>query len=241
MRRAAARSAGWVARQEAAVLAASLGVVVGLLGFVKIAEEVSEGEMRSFDEWLLQLLRLPGNSHVPIGPAWLMEAAQDVTALGGRTLLTVVIVAVVGYLALERKYGEMWLVAASSLGGGALSMVMKEAFARGRPDVVPHFVSVTSPSFPSGHSMLCAVLYLTLGALLARFAIRRRTKTFVLAIAILATLVVGTSRVYLGVHYPTDVLAGWCAGFAWALSCWLVARYLQYRGVVDRTGRTGHV
>jgi undecaprenyl-diphosphatase len=95
-----------------------------------------------------------------------------------------------------------------------------------------------SPSYPSGHSTLCAVLYLTLGALLARFAARRRTKAFCLSLAILATLAVGGSRVYLGVHYPTDVLAGWCAGFAWALICWLVARYLQYRGVVDRTGRT---
>lgn len=113
---------------------------------------------------------------------------------------------------------------------------MKYAFGRGRPDLVPHLVAVTSPSFPSGHSMLGAIMYLTLGALLARFATRRRTKAYLLTVALFVTFVVG-SRVYLGVHYPSDVVAGWCAGLVWALVCWLVARYLQYRGTVDRTGR----
>ena len=142
-----------------------------------------------------------------------------------------------GYLALERKYGAMWLVAAAAGGGGVLSTVMKQLFGRDRPDIVPHLVAVTSPSFPSGHSMLAAIMYLTLGALLARFAVRRRTKVYLIAVALFATLVVGISRVYLGVHYPSDVLAGWCAGLVWSLICWLVARYLQYRGTVERSGR----
>jgi undecaprenyl-diphosphatase len=233
-----AMSMRWVLRQEAVVLVAGLCLLVALFGFAKITEEVLEGEMRDFDRAILLLLRQPGDTHIPVGPQWLPEAAHDVTALGGRTLLVAVMVSAVGYLALERKYGAMWLLAVASLGGGILTIGLKELFERGRPDVVPHFVSVMSPSYPSGHSTLCAVLYLTLGALLARFAARRRTKAFCLSLAILATLAVGGSRVYLGVHYPTDVLAGWCAGFAWALICWLVARYLQYRGVVDRTGRT---
>ena len=218
------------------MLVALLLVALSLFAFVKIAEELREGELMSFDERLLRLLRAPGDPHVPIGPAWLLEAAQDITMLGGRTILVSVTLFAIGYLALERKYGAMWLVTVAVTGGGVLEVLLKQLFSRDRPDVVPHLVAVTSPSFPSGHSMLGAIMYLTLGALLARFATRRRTRIYLLAVAILATVVVGATRVYLGVHYPSDVFAGWCVGLIWALTCWLVARYLQYRGAVDRTG-----
>ncbi|HEV8439409.1 MAG TPA: phosphatase PAP2 family protein [Methylomirabilota bacterium] len=230
-------AARWLARQEAAVLVAILGVLLALFGFIKITEELLEGDMGHFDEWLLRGLRLPDQPHTPIGPAWLLEAARDLTALGGRTLLLALVLFALGYLALERKYGGMWLVAIAAAGGGFLSTAMKELFGRGRPDVVPHLVAVASPSFPSGHSMLAAIIYLTLGALLARFAARRRTKIYLLTAALALSFLVGSSRVYLGVHYPTDVLAGWCAGLVWALICWLVARYLQYRGTVENPGR----
>ena len=236
LRRAFATGIRWLTQQEAVVLVALLVIAVSLFAFVKIAEELGEGELTGFDEWLLQLLRVPGQPHVPIGPAWLLEAAQDITVLGGRTMLVSVVVFTIGYLALERKYGAMWLVTAAAAGGGVLDTVLKHLFDRGRPSVVPHLVAVTSPSFPSGHSMLGAIIYLTLGALLARFATRRRTRIYLLAVAVLITVVVGATRVYLGVHYPSDVLAGWCVGLIWALTCWLVARYLQYRGAVDRTG-----
>jgi undecaprenyl-diphosphatase len=237
IRRATAVSWRWLANREVAVLVAALGIVLGLLGFSKIAAEMLEGDLRDFDEWLLRLLRRPDNPHIPIGPLWLMEAALDITALGGRTLLLLVILSAAGYLALDRRYGAMWFVTAAAAGGGLLSTAMKLLFDRDRPDIVPHLVTVVSPSFPSGHSMLAAVIYLTLGALLARFAARRRTKVYALTIAILVTVLVGSSRVYLGVHYPTDVLAGWCAGLVWALGCWLVAKYLQSRGAVEQPGK----
>jgi undecaprenyl-diphosphatase len=163
---------------------------------------------------------------------------MDITALGGVTILALVTLLAAGYLLLMRRYGATVLVMVASLGGGVLSEGLKRVFARARPDIVPHLVTVESLSFPSGHSMAAAVIYLTLGALLARFTARRRVRVYILGISLGLTFLIGITRVYLGVHYPTDVLAGWAAGLAWALVCWLVARYLQYRGAVEQPGRS---
>src|SRR5207302_4145258 len=122
----------------------------------------------------------------------------------------------------------------ATLGGFLISGLLKNHYERPRPAVVPHLSYVYSSSFPSGHSMLSAVIYLTLGSLLARLAERRRLKIYCVAVAMLLTFLVGVSRVYLGVHYPTDVLAGWAAGLAWAVLCWLVTRYLQRHGAVEK-------
>lgn len=215
------------------MLVTALVIVIALIAFIKIAEETAEGDLKEFDDRILRALRDPVTPDIPVGPPWLVEAGKDITALGGRTLLMITVLTVMGALALERKLHAMWLVGIAALGGGVLTTAMKELFARARPDAVPHLVPVLSPSFPSGHSMLAAVIYLTLGALLASFHSRRSTKAYLMGVAMFMTLVVGVSRVYLGVHYPTDVLAGWCAGLVWALVCWLVARYLQERGAVE--------
>jgi undecaprenyl-diphosphatase len=226
----------WLARQEAVVLVIALGIVVTLYGFIEVAEEMRSGDMRHFDESLLRALRNKDDLRAPIGPAWLPEMMTEVTALGGTAVILVVLLFAVGYLALEGRNGAAALIIVASAGGGLLSLALKEVFARERPSIVPHLTTVESSSFPSGHSMATAVIYLTLGALLARFAIRRRSRIYVVALALTVTLLVGITRVYLGVHYPSDVLAGWAAGLAWALVCWLIARYLQHRGDVETPG-----
>jgi undecaprenyl-diphosphatase len=226
----------WLARQEAFVLLTAFGIVVALLGFIELAEEMREGEMRHFDEWLLRLLRRENDLAVPIGPPWLSGAVTDITALGGTAVLLLVILVTIGYLALQHRYGPTALVIIASAGGGLFNVALKQVFARTRPDIVPHLVLVEGHSFPSGHSMAAAVIYLTLGALLARFAARRRVRIYVIGISLALTALIGITRVYLGVHYPSDVLAGWAAGLAWALLCWLAARYLQYRGAVEAPG-----
>jgi undecaprenyl-diphosphatase len=227
----------WLARQEAVVLLTALGIVLTLYGFIEVAEEMRSGDMRHFDESLLRALRRPDDLRVPVGPAWLPEMMTEVTALGGTAVILVVLLFSVGYLALEGKYGAAALVIVASSGGGLMTVGLKQLFARGRPDVVPHLITVDSLSFPSGHSMATAVIYLTLGALLARFSLRRRSRIYVVGLALTVTFLVGITRVYLGVHYPSDVLAGWAAGLGWALCCWLAARYLQDRGAVETPGR----
>jgi undecaprenyl-diphosphatase len=123
--------------------------------------------------------------------------------------------------------------AASVIGGAILSNLLKDFFQRPRPEIVPHLAYAANTSFPSGHSMMSAVTYLTLAALLARSQERRRIKAYFLLLAVLITFLVGVSRIYLGVHWPTDVLAGWTAGTTWALLCWLVARSLQRRKALE--------
>ena len=226
----------WLTGQEAVVLLAALAIVLALLAFSKTAGEMMEGDLREFDDGVLRMMRSADDPSVPIGPAWLVQVAIDVTALGGTGVLAIILLIVVGYLALEGRYDAIALIVVATAGGGVLSGLLKWWFARKRPEIVPHLVNVGSASFPSGHSLLAVVTYLTLGAVLARFVPRRRSRTYCIVVSLLLALLIGLSRVYLGVHYPTDVLAGWSAGLAWALPCWLVARYLQYRGRVKPPG-----
>lgn len=214
-----------LARREIVPLAFFLAVALLLLAFVEIVDEVGEGEVRWFDDGLLMALRTSDPAD-PIGPRWFEETIAEITALGGFGVLALVTLIAIGYVLVQGKWGAALMLLVATLGGTAISEGLKVGFARPRPDLVAHAVDVTSMSFPSGHAMLSAVTYLTLGALLARTQSRRRTRAYVLGAAVLLTLLIGASRVYLGVHWPTDVLAGWCLGAAWALLCWFAATLL---------------
>jgi len=206
-----------------------LVVAAALWAFAAIASEIAEGDTHAFDRAVLLALRNPLNHEDPLGPSWLEQVARDVTSLGGTTLLTIVTLIVSVYLGIAGRPAAAIFTAASVGGGALLSMLLKHSFDRPRPDLVPHLVDVYSASFPSGHAMLSAVTYLTLGALLARVQTRRRLQAYVVSCSLLLTVLVGVSRVYLGVHWPTDVIAGWCVGSAWAILCGLVALWLQQR------------
>ncbi|HYO13323.1 MAG TPA: phosphatase PAP2 family protein [Thermoanaerobaculia bacterium] len=208
----------------------------GVWAFAEIAEEVTEGETRQVDEAILLALRSPQDRSDPLGPEWVEEMQRDFTALGGIPVLLLLTGAASAFLVLDgKRHAAVFVLAAV---GGALlwSFLLKEGFSRPRPDLVSHGAHVYSASFPSAHSMMAAATYLTLGVLLARVQARRRLKIFLLGFAALLTVLVGLSRIYLGVHWPTDVLAGWAAGGVWALLCWLVARWLQRRGQVETEG-----
>lgn len=224
----------WIAA-EFGTLATLLVAASALLAFARIAEEVTDGETHGFDEWLLLAFRNPNDLADPIGPTWLEIAMRDITSLGSTTVLAIVTLAAVLYLVMDGKRASAALVTIAVCGGAVLSYLLKFGFDRPRPDLVAHLVEVHTLSFPSGHAMGAAFTYLTIGALLARTQPRRRIKIYVLTVAVLLTLLVGVSRVYLGVHWPTDVLAGWCAGSAWALICWTFALWLQRRGGIEPT------
>jgi undecaprenyl-diphosphatase len=222
-----------IAGAERTTLVLMIVIATVLFVFAKIADAVGEGGTRAFDEALLLALRTPGNLSDPVGPRWLEEMMRDFTAMGSTGVLTLAVTTIAGFLFMTRKAHAGLFVLASVIGGVLVSQTMKWAYARPRPDLVPHGAEVYTASFPSGHSMMAAVVYLTLGALLARTQPDRIVKIYILTVAVLVTLVVGMSRVYLGVHWPTDVLAGWALGAAWALGCWLVMTWLQAQGQVE--------
>ncbi len=226
-----------VGEMERVTLAVIACAALAFYAFLSIADEVVEGSTHALDERILLLLREPGNTSDPIGPGWLEESVRDLTALGGTTLLTLVTVAVLVYLLLIGKKLTAFMVFVSVAGGTALSSALKWGIGRPRPDLVPHGMEVYTASFPSGHSTMSAVVYLTLGALLARSQPQQRVKVFLLVMAASVTVIVGISRIYLGVHWPTDVLGGWALGAGWACLCWLVLLWMQERGEVEPEGR----
>ena len=214
---------------ELEVVATVFIIAASSFVFLKVVSEIGEGETHAADEAILLALRDPTDPSNPIGPPWVEAMFRDLTSLGSPVVLALVTIAAVGYLLLEGNRQTAVFVALAVAGGAVLEILLKLRFARPRPELVSHLVDVNSFSFPSGHATMATITYLTLGVLLAHVQERRRMKLYFLAVAIFVALLVGISRVYLGVHWPTDVLAGWCVGAVWALACWLVATWLQRR------------
>ena len=219
----------WLAAHELVALLVLCVMAGSIWVFAELADEVFDDETHVFDRAVLLAMRNPQDASDPLGPYWLEDAVRDLTALGSWVTLTILTLAVIGYLALRGSYGTLVLVLAAIVGGTVLAFLMKMGFDRARPDLIPDAPLVYTASFPSGHSMLSAVVYLTLAALLAQIHPDYRVKLYLLLLGAGLAFLVGTSRVYLGVHWPTDVLAGWAAGAAWAAICWLVSWTLRHR------------
>lgn len=209
-----------------------------ILAFSAITEDVLDGDLQDFDRAIFLAMRHSGDPAKPLGPLWLQTAARDVTSLGGTAVLTLITAAVLGFLALKRQWRAALFVFASISLGSGVSFVIKALVQRARPSFASAVAETQTYSFPSGHAFLSAVTFLTLGALIARMESEAKVKLYILAVAIAITVLVGLSRVYLGVHWPADVLAGWCAGSAWAILCWLAADRLQANTVTIRAPST---
>lgn len=217
----------WLWQRELPVLLAIFATFVSLFLFVLLTQLALQEQPHELDRYLLLLMRKPHDLSDPLGPPWLEEVGRDITALGGNAVLILLTLAVLIFLLMSDKSYLALVVLVATLGALGASSLLKNSIDRDRPDLVPHRTVIYTASFPSGHSMLSASTYLTLGALLAATQRRKRIKIFILLFCTFITLLVGISRVYLGVHWPSDVVAGWTAGAAWALVCWLLARGLQ--------------
>ena len=227
------RAVARLGKHEVGAIAALFAGAALILLFGMVADEVVEGDTDRLDRAVLMAFRTAGQPLDPIGPDWFEEMVRDVTALGSYAFVIIIVAAAIGYLLLMRKYGLALLLLAAEVGGMLISTLLKELFDRPRPDL-EHAARVFTASFPSGHATLSAVTFLTLGALLTRVTADRTSKLYFMGTAIVLTIMVGLSRLYLGVHYPSDILAGWCIGSAWALLCWAGALWLQRRGDVEK-------
>ena len=220
----------WV-RIEATSLSVLTLIALATWGFFALSENVHDGPSE-LDRSLLLALRSAQDLSDPLGPVWFEELVRDLTALGGLGPLVLVSAVAMGYLALSRRRRTALLLGASVAGGVVLSFVLKDLFDRDRPDVVPHLMRVSSASFPSGHAMLSTVVYVTLGSVVAPVQ-RGRLRLYAIVVAMATALLVGCSRIYLGVHWPSDVVAGFAIGGAWAGLAWLVERRLQRSGAIE--------
>ena len=180
-----------------------------------------------FDTTIISALRTRGDLARPIGPAWLRSVMIDITALGGATVLTLVVTATVILLATRRLWLTAALILAGTIGGSSAVTLLKLHVARPRPDIVPHLVPVQGMSFPSGHAANSAIIYMTIAALATQVLHGRATRNAIVALTVLLVGAIGFSRAYLGVHWPSDVLAGWSFGTLWALAWWLVAARIR--------------
>lgn len=207
---------------EARLLMSLLGLLAMVWGFLALTDEVREGDTSRFDRTLLLAFRTPNDLSTPIGPRWLQESARDVTALGGFTVLTLVTAVAFAILMLLGRRTQAWILAGAVVLAQVLAEVIKALVHRPRPNLVPQHDLVYSTSFPSGHAVMSPVVYLTLAAIIAAGQPRVAIKTILVTGAAVLVVLIGVSRVYLGVHWPSDVLAGWTLGATIALAAWVL-------------------
>ena len=235
------RRALTVARAEFAVLGALAVITLGIMTFVEIADDMTEADGQAFDQMVLHWMQPVAGQ--PRGPWWLHEAAADITSLGGIAVLGLFAIVAIGILFILRKRLSAYLLVIGLAGGVALSEGLKALFERQRPPAAYQAVETLNASFPSGHALLSTVFYLTVAVMMTRAFPRQRLKAYVLGVGIVFALLVGVTRVYLGAHWASDVMAGWCVGAAWAMALWLVSYAVERRQkrhharLVDETPR----
>ncbi|MDQ2890961.1 MAG: phosphatase PAP2 family protein [Gemmatimonadota bacterium] len=202
-------------------LTAALGFVL-IIGFVaaaitgwvftELAETVQSGATLGFDDTVLRWMAAHQS-------ALATTAALELTALGTGTVVVMMTVVTGMFLALTGQRRPAILLVAATIGGLALNLVLKLHYHRPRPHIIPWATDVVSSSFPSGHAMNSVIVYGTIAYLAARLSTTRWLRAVTQLMAVIVVIGICASRVYLGVHYPSDVLGGAIVGAAWAVLC----------------------
>ena len=202
---------GWrIDRRKAAALGVLCWALVAVIAFL-----VTSGHAGSVDAVGLLFWRATPELE-PAGPPLLIEMVRDLTSLGGVLLRNVLALAAVLALLFLRLRREAVLLVFTVAGGWLVNTLLKEAMGRERPEIVPHLTAAGGESFPSGHSFNSAVVFIAIALAFATLSARQSVRMTVIGAALAFSLAVAWSRVWLGVHFPTDVIAGWLGGAGWA-------------------------
>ena len=210
---------------------ATVGVAALVLLGLAVSSLLAEGGGHAFDREIMLALRTPGAIDDPLGPKWFEDVMRDMTALGGIAVVIGAGIVFAGYLALRRRFADIAILAVSLVGAQLLSATAKFLISRPRPDLVSHEAEIYSASFPSGHTLMATVAYVTFAMLIAADFSDRRMRDYLLVVAWIVAGAVGASRIYLGVHWPSDVLAGWAVGALWMIA--LRSLVPRLRGKLD--------
>lgn len=209
-----------------------LVALLSLLLFIQVAGEVEGGELQHIDDKILLMFRDPNDPSKALGSQNFQDMVRDITSLGSATIVTLITVLIFLFLLMKREYRSAVYVLFATVSGAVLVTLLKVLFARERPDIVTHLVYEASKSFPSGHSTISAVMYLSMAVLVMRIEKSHKERLFIICTALFLTFIIGLSRIYLGVHYPSDVLAGWALGVFWALLIWVVSSFFERRKIL---------
>jgi len=212
---------GWRDRPQLVIAAVIAAAATALLVLLKLASEILEGEFDAYDRAALIWIR----DHLG-GVAGLRAVMLDLTALGDTATLLLVMAFAAGLWAMMGARRVALILCGQAILGTLVVQGVKAIADRARPDAVPHWASFSAASFPSGRAALSAIVYLTLAVVAADRLPSVASKRYLMSGAVLLVVAIGFSRLYLGVHWPTDVLAGWALGGSWAILSWLLCRRL---------------
>lgn len=192
--------------------------------FIELVDELRENELRNFDYRIIEFVQTRISEKATI-------VMKSITFLGGKAwLITVVIISSIFFSFFKKRYA-VYLLLSSGL-GSVFNLFLKWLFQRERPDFYPLIVE-EGYSFPSGHSMGSFIFYTSVAVVLAKISKNKWLDAFIIFLFVLLVLSIGISRIYLGVHYPSDVVAGFAAGGLWVCICGLVLNYYEFRKRIE--------
>lgn len=215
---------------------ATFAAIACWIGFTLVVLAVERGASARIDEAGLLFWRAIPDLR-PRGPGWLLEGVRDVTALGGVLLRNLFALAAIAALLFMRLRREAVLLAGTIVSGWVVDSAIKHFIGRPRPTIVPHLTDAAGTSFPSGHSFNSAVVYIAIALAFAAMSSRHSVRATIVVAAMLLSLLIAFSRVWLGVHYPSDVIAGWLGGAGWAFAASALL-FRPAKAVADKTDQS---